>query len=97
MRAPPDGYTLLLTSSNNASNAALYRHLSFNFIRDIAPVAGIARTTLVMVLNPSVPAKTIPEFITYAKANPGQAQHGLCRNRRHRASRRRIFHDDDRR
>jgi tripartite-type tricarboxylate transporter receptor subunit TctC len=71
-KAPPDGYTLLLASSNNASNAALYDNLNFNFIRDIAPVAGIARTTLVMVANPSVPARTIPEFINYAKANPGK-------------------------
>ena len=72
VKAPPDGYTLLLASSNNASNAALYDNLSFNFIRDIAPVAGIARTTLVMVVNPSVPAKTLPEFVAYAKANPGK-------------------------
>ena len=72
VKAPPDGYTLLLASSNNASNAALYDNLGFNFIRDIAPVAGIARTTLVMVANPSVPAKTVPEFIAYAKANPGK-------------------------
>ena len=71
-KAPPDGYTLLLASSNNASNAALYDHLNFDFVRDITPVAGIARTTLVMVLNPSVPAKTIPEFVAYAKANPGK-------------------------
>jgi tripartite-type tricarboxylate transporter receptor subunit TctC len=70
-KASPDGYTLLLASSNNASNAALYEHLNFDFIRDIAPVAGIARTTLVMVINPSLPAKTIPEFVAYAKANPG--------------------------
>ncbi len=76
VRATADGYTLLLTSSNNASNAALYRHLSFDFIRDIAPVAGIARTTLVMVINPSVPAKTVPEFIAYAKANPGKVNMG---------------------
>jgi tripartite-type tricarboxylate transporter receptor subunit TctC len=72
VNAPPDGYTLLLASSNNASNAAFYRNLKFNFIRDISPVAGIARTTLVMVVNPSVPAKTIPEFVAYAKANPGK-------------------------
>ena len=72
VKAPPDGYTLLLASSNNASNAALYDNLSFNFIRDIAPVAGIALTTLVMVVNPSVPAKDIPEFVAYAKANPGK-------------------------
>jgi tripartite-type tricarboxylate transporter receptor subunit TctC len=76
VRAPPDGYMLLLTSSNNASNAALYRHLSFDFIRDITPVAGIARTTLVMVLNPSIPAKTVPEFVSYAKANPGKVNMG---------------------
>jgi tripartite-type tricarboxylate transporter receptor subunit TctC len=72
-KASPDGYTLLLASSNNASNAALYEHLNFDFVRDIASVAGIARTTLVMVVNPSVPAKTIPEFVAYAKANPGKA------------------------
>jgi tripartite-type tricarboxylate transporter receptor subunit TctC len=72
-KASPDGYTLLLASSNNASNVALYEHLNFDFVRDIAPVAGIARTTLVMVVNPSVPAKTIPDFVAYAKANPGKA------------------------
>jgi tripartite-type tricarboxylate transporter receptor subunit TctC len=72
-KASADGYTLLLASSNNASNAALYEHLNFDFVRDIAPVAGIARTTLVMVVNPSVPAKTIPEFVAYTKANPGKA------------------------
>ena len=76
VRAPPDGYTLLLTSSNNASNAALYHNLSFDFMRDIAPVAGIARTTLVMVTNPSVPATTVAEFIAYAKANPGKVNMG---------------------
>jgi tripartite-type tricarboxylate transporter receptor subunit TctC len=72
VKAPPDGYTLLLASSNNASNAALYDNLNFDFTRDIAPVAGIARTTLVIVVNPSVPAKTVPEFVAYAKANPGK-------------------------
>jgi tripartite-type tricarboxylate transporter receptor subunit TctC len=71
-KAPPDGYTLLLASSNNAANAALYSNLNYNFVRDIAPVAGIARTTLVMVVNPSVPAKTVPDFIAYGKANPGK-------------------------
>jgi len=76
VRAPPDGYTLLLTSSNNASNAALYHNLSFDFMRDIAPVAGIARTTLVMVINPSIPAKTVTEFIAYAKANPAKVNMG---------------------
>jgi tripartite-type tricarboxylate transporter receptor subunit TctC len=68
VRAPPDGYTLLLVSTPNAINATLYDKLSFNFIRDIAPVAGII--PLVIVINPSVPAKTVPEFIGYAKANP---------------------------
>ena len=72
VKAAPDGYTVLLASSNNASNATLYDNLSFNFIRDIAPVASIASTTLVMVVNPSVPGKTLPEFIAYAKANPGK-------------------------
>ena len=76
VNAPPDGYTLLLASSNNASNAALYPNLSFNFLRDIAPVAGIARTTLVMVVNPTVPARTIPEFVAYAKAHPGKLNMG---------------------
>ena len=72
VRAPPDGYTLLLALSSNAINAALYQNLNFNFVRDIAPVASIARAPLVMEVNPSVPAKTVPEFIAYAKANPGK-------------------------
>ena len=72
VRAPPDGHTLLLVTAANAINAALYRNLSFNFIRDIAPVAGLIRVPLVMVINPSLPAKTVPEFIAYAKANPGK-------------------------
>jgi tripartite-type tricarboxylate transporter receptor subunit TctC len=76
VRAPPDGYTLLLTSSNNASNAALYHNLNFDFMRDIAQVVGIARTTLVMVINPSVPAATVSEFVAYAKANPGKVNMG---------------------
>ncbi len=70
--ATPDGYTLLLAGLPNAINATLYEHLNFNFIRDIAPVAGIARTGLVLVVNPAVPAATLPEFIAYAKANPGK-------------------------
>src|SRR5437667_3944357 len=70
VRAPPDGYTLLLVSTPNAINATLYDKLNFNFIRDIAPVAGIISHPLVMMMNPSVPAKTVPEFIAYAKANP---------------------------
>jgi tripartite-type tricarboxylate transporter receptor subunit TctC len=72
VHAPPDGYTLLLVPAPAAINAALYHNLTFNFIRDIAPVAGIMREPMVMVVNPSVPAKTVPEFIAYAKANPGK-------------------------
>jgi tripartite-type tricarboxylate transporter receptor subunit TctC len=72
VRAPPDGYTLLLANAANAINASLYNKLNFNFIRDIAPVAGIVRVSVVMVVHPSVPAKTFPEFIAYAKANPGK-------------------------
>jgi tripartite-type tricarboxylate transporter receptor subunit TctC len=72
VHAPPDGYTFLLVLSANTINATLYDKLNFNFIRDIAPVASILRTTLVMEVNPSFPAKTVPEFIAYAKANPGK-------------------------
>jgi tripartite-type tricarboxylate transporter receptor subunit TctC len=72
VRAPPDGYTLLLVAPANAINATLYEKLNFNFIRDIAPVAGIIRFPNVIVVNPSVPAKTVPEFIAYAKANPSR-------------------------
>ena len=72
LRAPPDGYTLLLAISANAINAAVYDNLPFNFVRDIAPVASIASIPLVMETNPSVPANTLPEFIAYAKANPGK-------------------------
>lgn len=76
VRAPPDGYTLLLVGSPNAINATLYDKLDFNFIRDIAPVASLIRGALVMVIHPSVPAKTLPEFIAYAKANPGKLAYG---------------------
>ena len=72
MRAPPDGYTLLQVSPPAAINATLYERLNFNFIRDIAPVAGMVRGPLVMEVNPSVPVTTVPEFIAYAKANPGK-------------------------
>ena len=72
VRAPPDGYTLLLAYSANAINATLYDNLNFNFIRDIAPVASISRETTVMVVNPSFPAKTVPEFVAFAKTNSGK-------------------------
>jgi tripartite-type tricarboxylate transporter receptor subunit TctC len=72
VRASPDGYTLLLVGPPHAINATLYDKLNFNFIRDIAPVASISREHNVMVVQPSFPAKTVPEFIGYAKANPGK-------------------------
>src|SRR5262245_45922620 len=72
VRAPADGYTLLLVGGFNAINATLYDKLNFNFIRDIAPVGSVIRFPYVMVVNPSVPAKSVPEFIAYAKANPGK-------------------------
>jgi tripartite-type tricarboxylate transporter receptor subunit TctC len=72
VRAPPDGYTVMLAVSANAINASLYPNLGFNFIRDIAPVASISTIPLVMEVNPAVPAHTVPEFIAYAKANPGK-------------------------
>src|SRR6202049_4189832 len=72
VRAPPDGYTLLLAGLSSAINATLYKQLNFDFIRDIAPVASIGGGPYVMVVNPSVPAKTVLEFIVYAKANPGK-------------------------
>jgi tripartite-type tricarboxylate transporter receptor subunit TctC len=70
--APPDGHTLLVVTTTNAINAALYYKLNFNFIRDVASVAGVVRAPNVMEVHPSVPAKTVPEFITFAKANPGK-------------------------
>jgi len=76
VRAPADGYTLLLVTASNAINATLYDKLGFNFIRDIAPVAGIIRYPLVMQVNPSFPAKTVPEFISHAKSNPGKVSYG---------------------
>jgi tripartite-type tricarboxylate transporter receptor subunit TctC len=72
VRAPADGYTLLLIGAWNAINATLYDKLNFNFIGDIAPVAGLIRVPYVMEVNPSVPVKTVPEFIAYTKANPGK-------------------------
>ena len=82
VRASPDGYTLLLVSSSNAINATLYEKLNFNFIRDIAPVASIGHDAFVMEVNPSFPAKTVPEFIAYAKANPGKIN--MATSGRHR-------------
>ena len=73
VRAPAEGYTLLIAASANASNATLYDKLDFNFIRDIAPVASFTRAPFVMEVHPSVPTKTVPEFIAYAKANPGRS------------------------
>jgi len=72
VNAPPDGYTLLLACLPNASNATLYDKLNFSFIRDVAPVAGIARDTFAIEVNPSVPVKTVPELIAYAKVNSGK-------------------------
>ena len=72
VRASPDGYTFLLVAGAHTINATLYDKVRFNFIRDIAPIAGISRDTAVMTVNPSLPAKTVPEFIAYAKANPGK-------------------------
>ncbi len=76
IRAPPDGYTLLLAVSPNAINATLYDKLNFNILTDIVPVAGIMRTPHIMLVHPSFPAKTVPEFIAYAKANPGKVNMG---------------------
>jgi tripartite-type tricarboxylate transporter receptor subunit TctC len=76
VHAPPDGYTLLLAGLSNAMNPTLYKKLNFNFIREIAPVASIGGVPYVMVINPSVPTKTVPEFIAYAKANPGKINMG---------------------
>src|SRR5215468_11180869 len=80
VRATPDGYTLLLVGLSNAMNATLYKKLNFNFIREIAPVASIGGSPYVMVVNPSVPAKTVPEFIAYAKANPSKINMGSSGN-----------------
>jgi tripartite-type tricarboxylate transporter receptor subunit TctC len=72
VNAAPDGYTILMVSTASFTNGALYQHLNFDFIRDIAPVASVTRGAFVMLVNPEFPAKTIPEFIAYAKANPGK-------------------------
>src|SRR5262247_2040863 len=80
VRATPDGHTLLLMGLPNAINATLYRKLNFNFIREIAPVASIGGAPYVMVINASVPTKTVSEFIAYAKANPGKINMGSSGN-----------------
>jgi tripartite-type tricarboxylate transporter receptor subunit TctC len=80
IRAPADGYTLLLGGAVNAVNATLYEKLNFNFISDVAPVAGVSRFPNVMTVNASFVAKTVPEFIAYAKANPGKVNHGSSGN-----------------
>jgi tripartite-type tricarboxylate transporter receptor subunit TctC len=72
VRAPADGYTLLMVDGASATNATLYNDLNFNFIRDFVPVANTSRLPMIMAVNPSFPAKTVPEFIAYAKANPGK-------------------------
>src|SRR5262249_50780228 len=72
INAAPDGYTVLLVNPANGINTSLYRKLNFDFVRDVAPVAGLTRVPNVMEVNPAVPAKTVPEFIAYAKANPGK-------------------------
>ena len=80
INSPPDGYTMLLVGSPNAINATLYEKINFVFLRDIAPVASFARTPLVMEVHPSVPVKTVPEFIAYAKANPGKVNFASAGN-----------------
>jgi tripartite-type tricarboxylate transporter receptor subunit TctC len=80
IRAPADGYTLLLGGAVNAVNATLYEKLSFNFLNDVAPVAGVVRFPNVMTVGASFPARTVPEFITYAKANPNKINHGSSGN-----------------
>jgi tripartite-type tricarboxylate transporter receptor subunit TctC len=80
VRAPPDGYTLLMATVTNAANATLYTRLNFDFARDIAPVAAISREPNIVEVNPSVPAKTIPELIAYAKTHPGELNMGSAGN-----------------
>ena len=87
VRASPDGYTLLIVGGWNAINATLYDKLSFNFIRDIAPVTGVVHAPFIMVVNPSSPAKTVGEFIAYAKANPGKINMGASQGDESRLTR----------
>ena len=97
VRSTPDGYTLLMITAANAINATLYEKLNFQFTRDIAPVAGIIRMQNVMVVNPAVPAKTVPEFIAYAKANPGKINMASAGKWFRPTCLRRAVQDDDRR
>ena len=97
VRAPADGYTLLMVGAANATNATLYDKLNFNFIRDIAPVAGVFRDALRHGGEPSVPAKTVPEFIAYAKANPDKINMASAGNGTAATCGRRAVQDDDRR
>ena len=76
VNAPPDGYTILMVSTANYTNGALYPNLTFDFVRDIAPVASVSRGGIAMLVNPAFPAQTIPDFIAYAKANPGKISVG---------------------
>lgn len=92
--APPDGYTLLLISTSAVISASYYRNLSFDLVGDIAPVCGVALEPLVMVVNPSVSARTIPEFIAYAKANPGKIIMASGRQWHHAANDWRVVQDD---
>ena len=96
VNAPPDGYTLLFVTNANAINATLYDKLNFDFIRDIAPVAPIVRVPFVMLVNPSVPAMSVPEFIAYAKANPGKLTMASSWHRHREPCGRRTVQDDDR-
>ena len=94
--AEPDGHTLLLVNPANGINGSLYKKLTLNFVKDIAPVAGITRSPNIMEVNPKVPAKTVAEFIAYCKANPGKVN-GLVRPRHVRSHVRRALQSDDRR
>src|SRR5215813_11415650 len=94
IKSPPDGYTLFVTNLSNAVNVFLYKSLNFDFMRDMLPVAGIAQAPSAFAINSSVPAKTVTEFIAYAKANPAN-QHGFGRQRNLRAHVRRAVQDDD--
>jgi hypothetical protein len=96
VRAVADGYTLLMSSAANAINATLYDRLNFNFIRDTTPISGIMRVPHVIVVHPSFSAKTLPEFIAYARANPGQAHMGFTRRWNRRPCLWRAIQDDGR-